>query len=145
MSARVHEIYPSHMEEKLSSYFTYCCSSSCCEDFQRWTEENGTLQDARQGYGAFGGSRKQGFDYLSSFGSPQLWTGIMVGVLALSMIVQNIITSRKKSRILPLLQEESSGPYSSTRMNQGGVIVPTVVYLQQRPVNRNVNAVVDDY
>ena len=55
----------------------------------------------------------------------------MVAIFALFLLVHNIISSRKKGQVLPLLQAESSGPYSSTRVSEGGVIIPTVVYLEQ--------------
>ena len=67
----------------------------------------------------------------------------MVMFLALSMIVQNFITAKKKRMILPLLREESSGPFSSTRISSGGAIVPTVVYLEERPLRKHGNGGVE--
>ena len=60
--------------------------------------------------------------------TPQMWTLLLVMVMVLLLIIQNIMTRRKKNRILPILQRESSGPFSSTRVGLGGVIMRQVVY-----------------
>ena len=106
-SARVYQVHPSDVEDKLNQYFPYCCSSSCCENVTLHNEGN-----MQEGY------RRQRSGYLGSFGSPQTWTAVMVGILALLMLVQNISNVRKRRRILPLLRAESSGSVFSTQVTQ---------------------------
>ena len=129
--ARAHNIYSSDMEDKLIPFFRYCCKSTCCENVVLYEWGNITLNnDERDVYETY---RRQNSDYFGSFASPQTWTIVMVAIFALFMLVHNIISSRKRGQVLPLLQEESSGPYSSTRVSEGGVIIPTVVYLEAGP------------
>ena len=60
--------------------------------------------------------------------SPQLWTGLLAMLLAIVMAVQVVVSLKKRRKVLPILQSESSGPFSSTRVGSGGIILPHVVY-----------------
>jgi len=72
--------------------------------------------------------------------SPQLWTGFSGGIvllLAVFLIVQNIAILLKKrwrkNRILPLLEQESSGPFATTVIGEQGFVIPKVVYNPTEP------------
>ena len=51
-------------------------------------------------------------------------------LLALIMILQNVLILAKKkwrkSKILPLLEQESSGPFATTQVGERGFVVPKV-------------------
>jgi len=73
----------------------------------------------------------------NSIYSPQLWTGVIVLFLALVLFIQNIVIiikkRWKKNKILPLLQQQSSGPYSTTAVGPRGFVIPKVVYNPSPP------------
>ena len=48
--------------------------------------------------------------------------------LAVSIMVRNVLLSRRRRRLLPLLSKEASGPYFTTRVDKDGIILPDVTY-----------------
>ena len=58
--------------------------------------------------------------------------------LAVSIMVRNVLLSRRRRRLLPLLSKEASGPYFTTRVDKDGIILPDVTYS-----SRGVDSVVE--
>ena len=52
-------------------------------------------------------------------------------MLAIAMICQHFLSFKRARKVLPLLKLTSSGPFSSTRVSQGGIILPMIAYQKQ--------------
>ena len=55
------------------------------------------------------------------------------------MICQHLVSFKKARKILPLLKIESSGPFSTTRVNQSGIILPMINYKNSKIEDKNEN------
>ena len=128
--AKIFQIYPSQSEVRLLSYdIHYCCDNACCDssDYHLPGDvilPHGTLEiDGHPHWNSPGTT-----SLYDKVVSPQLWTGLLAMLLAIFMAVQVVVSLKKRRKVLPILQSESSGPFSSTRVGSGGIILPHVVY-----------------
>jgi hypothetical protein len=55
------------------------------------------------------------------------------------MICQHFVSFKKARKILPLLKLASSGPFSTTRVNQNGIILPLIAYKNNNIEDSNKN------
>ena len=131
------QLYPSYLEETLVNKYNipYCCDYSCCSELLEEATQNYEEQTLPTGTD----------DAMSTFinivASPQMWTLLLVMLLLLLLIIQHIVARRKKNKILPILERESSGPFSSTRVGSTGVIIPHVVYREKMEENKDLEEV----
>ena len=73
------------------------------------------------------------------YGTVHLLTILLIALLAIAMICQHFISFKKARKILPLLKLASSGPFSTTRVNQSGIILPMIAYKNKSKEDRNKN------
>ena len=66
------------------------------------------------------------------YGTIHLLTIILISLLAIAMICQHFISFKKARKILPLLKLTSSGPFSTTRVDQSGIILPMIAYQEHQ-------------
>ena len=135
--AVVFQLYPSYLEETLVNKYNipYCCDYSCCSELLETATQNDVEQTLPTG-------TDDGMSmFVNIVASPQMWTLLLVMLLLLLLIIQHIVARRKKNRILPILERESSGPFSSTRVGTTGVIMPHVVYREKMDENKDLEEV----
>ena len=136
--AKIFQIYPSQSEVRLlSNNINYCCDNACCHSLDHRLPEDSILPHGSleiDGYPQW--STPSTTSLYDKVVSPQLWTGLLAMLLAIFMAVQVVVSLKKRRKVLPILQSESSGPFSSTRVGSGGIILPHVVY-RTEPETRN--------
>ena len=106
--AVIFQLYPSYLETTLTNKYNipYCCEYSCCNDLFESRQQSSVEK-------TFPVKKSQTLtDAWKVVTTPQMWTLLLVMVMVLLLIIQNIMTRRKKNRILPILQRESSVPFS---------------------------------
>ena len=65
------------------------------------------------------------------YGTIHLLTIVLIVLLALAMLCQHFMSFKRARTVLPLLKLTSSGPFSTTRVNQNGIILPKIAYNNQ--------------
>ena len=75
---------------------------------------------------------EDGFSFLTMVSTSQMWTGVLVICLVLFLVAQTAVKMKRHNRILPMLLKMSGGPFSSTTVGSEGIILPSLVYRQDR-------------
>ena len=101
----------------------YCCNITCCQLLLSVDEED-TLEEKENNL-----EDKPPPVYLPyGYGTIHLLTIILIALLAIAMACQHFVSFKKARKVLPLLKLASSGPFSTTRVNQNGIILPMIAY-----------------
>ena len=133
-----------------------CCGYHCCEESQQQelittTTTAGVEQPTAVSWEEVSGVEKQrirylecrytmthpvksddGFSFLTMVSTSQMWTGVLVICLVLFLVAQTAVKMKRHNRILPMLLKMSGGPFSSTTVGSEGIILPSLVYRQDR-------------
>lgn len=129
--ASVFQVYRSIAQQKILSVtnIDYCCNITCCQKLSVEAGSNLEEKEKTVVNNPTGG-------YLPyEYGTIHLLTIILISLLAIAMICQHFISFKKARKILPLLKLTSSGPFSTTRVDQSGIILPMIAYQEHRKEN----------